>query len=84
MMNAIRFHEVLQKDGELVLTGLPYRKGQHVELIVLNDSSEFRRTDGSPGARPPRPFGLCAGEFTVPDDFDEPLPEQILQEFEGK
>jgi antitoxin (DNA-binding transcriptional repressor) of toxin-antitoxin stability system len=25
-------------------------------------------------ARQPRPFGLCAGEFTVPDDFDQPLP----------
>ncbi len=22
-----------------------------------------------------RPFGLCAGEFVVPDDFDDPLPE---------
>lgn len=22
-----------------------------------------------------RPFGLCAGEFNVPDDFDDPLPE---------
>ena len=31
-----------------------------------------------------RPFGLCAGEFTVPDEFDEPLPEQILNEFEGQ
>jgi antitoxin (DNA-binding transcriptional repressor) of toxin-antitoxin stability system len=31
-----------------------------------------------------RPFGLCAGEFTVPDDFDAPLPENIIQEFEGK
>ena len=29
-----------------------------------------------------RPFGLCAGEFTVPDDFDDPLPEKIIQEFE--
>jgi antitoxin (DNA-binding transcriptional repressor) of toxin-antitoxin stability system len=25
-----------------------------------------------------RPFGLCAGDFTVPDDFDAPLPEEIL------
>jgi antitoxin (DNA-binding transcriptional repressor) of toxin-antitoxin stability system len=32
----------------------------------------------------PRPFGLCAGQFTVPDDFDRPLPEEILQEFEGQ
>ena len=31
-----------------------------------------------------RPFGLCEGEFTVPDDFDEPLPENIIQEFEGQ
>ena len=31
-----------------------------------------------------RPFGLCAGEFTVPDDFDEPLPEEIVNAFEGR
>jgi antitoxin (DNA-binding transcriptional repressor) of toxin-antitoxin stability system len=31
-----------------------------------------------------RPFGLCAGEFTVPDDFDAPLPEDILSTFEDK
>lgn len=29
-----------------------------------------------------RPFGLCSGEFIVPDDFDDPLPENIIQEFE--
>lgn len=31
-----------------------------------------------------RPFGLCTGEFTVPDDFDDPLPEDLLSAFEGK
>jgi antitoxin (DNA-binding transcriptional repressor) of toxin-antitoxin stability system len=31
-----------------------------------------------------RPFGLCAGEFTVPDDFDAPLPEDLLNAFERK
>jgi antitoxin (DNA-binding transcriptional repressor) of toxin-antitoxin stability system len=30
-----------------------------------------------------RPFGLCAGRFTVPHDFDRPLPDEILKEFEG-
>ena len=25
-----------------------------------------------------RPFGLCVGEFTVPEDFDDPLPEEII------
>lgn len=33
---------------------------------------------------PLRPFGLCAGEFTVPDDFDSPLPEDLLDAFEGR
>lgn len=31
-----------------------------------------------------RPFGLCAGEFVTPDDFDAPLPEEILNAFDGK
>ena len=31
-----------------------------------------------------RPLGLCAGEFTVPEDFDAPLPESILSTFESQ
>jgi hypothetical protein len=31
-----------------------------------------------------RPIGLAKGEFTVPDDFNAPLPEDVLQTFEGK
>jgi len=29
----------------------------------------------------PRPIGLCEGEFIVPDDFNDPLPEVHLQTF---
>lgn len=29
-----------------------------------------------------RPFGLCVGQFQVPDNFNEALPEDILQLFE--
>jgi prevent-host-death family protein len=35
------------------------------------------------GTKPLRPFGLGAGEFTVPEDFDAPLPEDIMNAFEG-
>jgi antitoxin (DNA-binding transcriptional repressor) of toxin-antitoxin stability system len=35
-------------------------------------------------SKPLRPFGLCAGQFSVPDDFDAPIPEEILSTFEGK
>jgi TIR domain len=31
-----------------------------------------------------RPFGLCAGEFIVPDDFDAPLPDEVLADFEER
>jgi hypothetical protein len=37
-----------------------------------------------PSSKKLRPFGLCAGEFTVPDDFDDLLPENMLSAFEGK
>ena len=32
----------------------------------------------------PRPIGLAKGLFTVPNDFNAPLPEEALQAFEGK
>lgn len=32
----------------------------------------------------PRPIGLARGQFTVPDDFNVPLPEEVLKSFEGK
>lgn len=44
--------------------------------------AELRRIE--PPAPKPRPFGLAAGAFTVPEDFDAPLPDEILQSFEGR
>lgn len=32
----------------------------------------------------PRPFGLAKGKFVVPEDFNDPLPEEILRDFEGR
>ena len=31
----------------------------------------------------PRPFGLAAGAFVVPNDFDASLPDDLLRAFEG-
>jgi len=38
-MEAIRLHKVVEKDGEIFMTGLPCKKGQHVEVILLTESS---------------------------------------------
>lgn len=50
-------------------------------LIILRADQPVAEI--KPVSRPPRPYGLCAGEFTVPDDFDAPLPVDILQFFES-
>ena len=34
--------------------------------------------------RTPRPLGMYRGEFKVPEDFDAPLPDEVLALFEGR
>ena len=55
-------------------------------LIVLRSNrpvAELRPIEEMPASLR-RPFGLCSGEFVVPDDFDSPLPEEVLADFEGQ
>ena len=57
------------------------------ELLTLLEGmgeAEENSVRREPHNEPLRPFGLCVGEFTVPDDFDDPLPEHIIEEFEGR
>jgi antitoxin (DNA-binding transcriptional repressor) of toxin-antitoxin stability system len=53
-------------------------------FLVVKDERPLAeiRPVSAPAAQP-RPFGLCAGQFTVPADFDRPLPDDVLAEFEG-
>ena len=32
----------------------------------------------------PRRLGILAGRLRVPDDFDDPLPDDIIADFEGR
>ena len=56
------------------------------ETVVIVDSghpvAELKSL--APDKSLSRPFGLAAGAFIVPDDFDAPLPDSILNDFEGK
>ncbi len=38
-MEAIRMQKTVEKDGEIFLAGLPYKKGQSVEMILMVDPS---------------------------------------------
>ena len=41
------------------------------EMLNFLQSTKAK-LDQSAIVKPPRPIGLCAGEFTVPDNFDDP------------
>ena len=52
-------------------------------LVVSGEHPLAEVRPATAPANQPRPFGLCAGQFTVPVDFDRPLPEDVLRELEG-
>jgi hypothetical protein len=39
-MEAIHIHNIVEKDGEIFVKGLPCKHGQHVEMIVLIENSD--------------------------------------------
>lgn len=66
------------------LPGYIHRARAGESLLIIEDGrpiAEFK--PATPQPRQLRPFGLCAGEFTLPADFDAALPEEILAEFDG-
>ena len=58
-------------------------QGETVVLARRNRPvAKIRRIAGRRRGR--RPIGLCSGEFVVPADFDAPLPDELLDAFEGR
>jgi antitoxin (DNA-binding transcriptional repressor) of toxin-antitoxin stability system len=53
-------------------------------VIVEGDTPVVELKPVAPSARGIRPFGLSAGQFSVPDDFDAPLPDSVLADFESE
>ena len=53
-------------------------------LVIVRSNQPIAEFRPIPSSKQLRPFGLCIGEFTVPDDFDDPLPEDLLSTFEDK
>ncbi len=50
------------------------RAGKPVARLVQLDAKE----------QGPRVLGSLAGQFSIPDDFDAPLPDWLLDQFEGR
>lgn len=70
----------LQKDSSRYL-----RAVEDGETIVVkrDDRAVAEINPVLRAARTLRPFGLCAGEFVVPDDFDAPLDSSTIEKCKG-
>jgi antitoxin (DNA-binding transcriptional repressor) of toxin-antitoxin stability system len=73
-MSTISIHEI-QRDPLAFLRRVEAGEA----FLVLRDDRPVAEVRPVPAPdRQVRPFGLCAGKFTVPADFDEPLSESGL------
>jgi antitoxin (DNA-binding transcriptional repressor) of toxin-antitoxin stability system len=59
------------------------RDREHILVEVDGQPVAELRPVASLSTTSERPDGLAKGLFVVPDDFDAPLPEEILRDFEG-
>ncbi|WP_437752564.1 DUF2281 domain-containing protein [Sorangium sp. So ce1389] len=78
MANVIRIHTQITSDT-LHIPELAALVGRNVEVIILEEESAPR----SRPTPPTRKLGALRGLFEVADDFDAPLPEDVLRAFEG-
>lgn len=79
-MSTVSLQELL-RDPEALLDRV--EAGEH--FVVIRGHRPVAELCPVPVSQPgPRPFGLCKGAFTAPDDFDTPLPKEILREFEAQ
>ena len=53
------------------------------EVVIAKAGRPVARLVPIGQAKPRRRLGTLAGQFQVPDDFDAPLPEEVLAGFEG-
>jgi prevent-host-death family protein len=58
-------------------------KGEEV-VIARAGKPVARLVPFEPAKRPDRVLGTMAGQFNIPDDFDAPLPDDLLALFEGR
>jgi antitoxin (DNA-binding transcriptional repressor) of toxin-antitoxin stability system len=80
-MSTINFQE-LQQDPSSLLDRV--EAGEHFVVVRGGRPVAELRPVAPVSSGQPRPFGLAAGVFSVPDDFDAPLPDEVLREFEGR
>jgi prevent-host-death family protein len=54
------------------------------EIIIAKSGKPVARLGPLVDAGPKRRLGILAGKLRVPEDFDAPLPQEVIEAFEGR
>ncbi|MES2320520.1 MAG: type II toxin-antitoxin system prevent-host-death family antitoxin [Pseudomonadota bacterium] len=54
------------------------------EIIIAKAGVPAARLGPLAAPKPPRKFGLLKGKIEIADDFDAPLPPEVIADFEGR
>jgi prevent-host-death family protein len=71
-------------DAKTNLSTLVERAARGEEIVIAKAGRPLARLVPLARRTTPRPLGLLAGQVTVGDDFDDPLPDNISAAFAGE
>ena len=54
------------------------------EIIIAKSGKPMARLGPLVEAQKKRRLGVLAGKLRVPEDFDAPLPDEVIEAFEGR
>jgi len=54
------------------------------EIIIAKSGKPMARLGPLVEAQKKRRLGILAGKLRVPEDFDAPLPDEVIRAFEGR
>lgn len=74
--------EVNVHEAKTHLSRLLERAMAGEEVIIMRAGRRLVRLTPVEAAPVRRKLGSAKGDFAVPDDFDSPLPDEVLEEFE--
>jgi prevent-host-death family protein len=70
-------------DAKAKLTTLIERVRLGEEIVIADAGEPVARLVAEHSRKPPQP-GSAKGKFVIHDNFDDPLPDDLLDLFEGK
>lgn len=75
-------HQVSVREAKTHLSRLLRWANSGEEVVITRSGQPVARLVPMAQARPV--FGIDEGRFVVPDDFNDPLDEELLRKFEGR